>query len=300
MTPLRRLGPCATTGVGSLPFADPVAAVAHVRAAYDVPFCPQLPALDGDMVAEWVTADPGRCGFSEERQRPHPAAWDAFVASLAATPPIHGLAKLQVTGPVTLAFGLGRTPGSPDLPGLARDLARWAGATLQAWVAELAELGLTAIVVVDEPGLACAAGAPLADVWDAIRAVAPVFGMHVCGAVPWSLLCAVQPDLVSFDACRAEHRGHGMSDAVRALRRRGIRAVPGVIDVAAPTPDALPGDALGDLLPALITPACGTGLCTPDQERTIAARLRRFAADARAAARRGEGGRGYPEAAGGG
>ena len=30
----------------------------HVTAAYDVPFCPQLPRLEGDMVTEWLGADP--------------------------------------------------------------------------------------------------------------------------------------------------------------------------------------------------------------------------------------------------
>ena len=53
---LARLQPCATTGIGSLPFADSAEAVAHVWASSDLPFCPQLPALDGDMVAEWIGA----------------------------------------------------------------------------------------------------------------------------------------------------------------------------------------------------------------------------------------------------
>src|SRR5690349_9431311 len=49
---LDRLPALATTGVGSLPFDDPAAAVRHAVHAYDLPFCPQLPALDGDMVRE--------------------------------------------------------------------------------------------------------------------------------------------------------------------------------------------------------------------------------------------------------
>ena len=52
------LPPWATTGVGSLPFTDVEAAVDHVLAAYDVPFCPQLPRLEGDMITEWLGADP--------------------------------------------------------------------------------------------------------------------------------------------------------------------------------------------------------------------------------------------------
>ena len=58
--------------------------------AYDLPFCPQLPALDGDMVPEWLGADPRRCGWTPDRDRERPAAWDAFRAGLSARPPAHG------------------------------------------------------------------------------------------------------------------------------------------------------------------------------------------------------------------
>jgi hypothetical protein len=283
MRALGRLPAYATTGVGSLPFADPHRAVAHVRASYDVPFCPQLPAVDGDMLGEWLGADPRRCGFSTERQRPHPAAWEAFVASLATGPPIHGLVKLQVTGPVTLAFGLGLRARDPDLPGLAADLARWAAVSVGRWVAEVAGLGLTALVVVDEPGLAAAARAPVLRAWDPIRAVSPLFGLHVCGEVPWRLVAALRPDVLSFDATRPELAGGALRRASGDLSRLGIRAAPGVVPVCGvhgrtdgPTPAQVTGFA-----PALITPACGTGLRTEAEERAIAARLRTLALAAR-------------------
>ena len=41
-------------------------------AAYDVPFCPQLPRLEGDMVGEWLGADPRRCGWRPARDRERP------------------------------------------------------------------------------------------------------------------------------------------------------------------------------------------------------------------------------------
>jgi hypothetical protein len=63
---LARLPRWATTGVGSLPHTSVEEAVAHVAASYDVPFCPQLPRLEGDMIAEWLGADPRRCGWSPE------------------------------------------------------------------------------------------------------------------------------------------------------------------------------------------------------------------------------------------
>lgn len=59
---LDRLPALATTGVGSLPFARPAEAARHALGGYAVPFCPQLPRLDGDMVSEWLGTDPGRCG----------------------------------------------------------------------------------------------------------------------------------------------------------------------------------------------------------------------------------------------
>ena len=298
MTPLLRLPACATTGVGSLPFTDPVEAVAHVRAAYDVPFCPQLPMIDGDMVAEWLTADPLRCGFSPELQRAHPAAWEPFVASLRATPPIHGLVKLQVTGPVTLAFGLGLGRSDAELAGLALDLARWTGGTVARWVAEIAALGLTAIVVVDEPGLAAVPDLAVVRAWDPIRAVSPIFGMHICGAIPWSLIKAIRPDLLSFDAGRPEHRGYLLNDMIWELRLLGIRAVPGVVAVTGDTapPDPIRPSELGVTPSVMVSPACGTGLGTPDGERSIASRLREFAADVRAPTERDSGGGRFPEA----
>ncbi len=44
MGALDRVRACATTGVGSLPFEDAATAVAWVREAYEVPFCPAAAA----------------------------------------------------------------------------------------------------------------------------------------------------------------------------------------------------------------------------------------------------------------
>ena len=96
---LDRLPAWATTGVGSLPHTFPDHAAAHVTGEYDVPFCPQLPRLEGDMVGEWLGADPLRCGWGPERDRERPAAWGALLAALERRPPRHGVVKLQVTGP---------------------------------------------------------------------------------------------------------------------------------------------------------------------------------------------------------
>ena len=68
-TILDRLPALATTGVGSLPFTSCDDAARHATGAYTLPFCPQLPRLDGDMVSEWLGTDPCRCGWSA-RSRP--------------------------------------------------------------------------------------------------------------------------------------------------------------------------------------------------------------------------------------
>ena len=64
---LDRLPALATTGVGSLPFVRPPEAARHAFGGYALPFCPQLPRLDGDMVSEWLGTDPGRCGWTSGR-----------------------------------------------------------------------------------------------------------------------------------------------------------------------------------------------------------------------------------------
>jgi hypothetical protein len=272
----------ATTGVGSLPFDDPAAAVRHAARAYDVPFCPQLPALDGDMVREWLGGDPRRCGWSPGRDRQRPAAWDAFTALLAGAPPAHGVVKLQVTGPVTLAVALDRSD-----PGLATEVAQWLAVSVAAQVERLRALGLAALLLVDEPGLGGLGRLGLG-VWDRLRDTgAAAWGLHVCGPVPWALVDAVDADVLSFDVTRTPLEPH----ARRALRRlllRGGRVAWGALD---PVDPATSADAAGLVAAALaavaggglereavaahslLTPACGTGRLTPAAERLLAAGL---------------------------
>ncbi len=279
---LDRLPPLATAGVGSLPFSDPAAAVAHAFAAYDVPFCPQRPRLEGDMVAEWLGGDPAGCGWSPERDRERPAAWDAFVAALRAAPPRHGLVKLQVTGPATLAAALGDA-------GLAREVATWLAANAGGQVRRLRELGVDVLLVVDEPGLADAGiGDPV--VYDPLRAVgAAAWGVHVCGEVPWPLMEALEPDLVSFDVTRHPLDAVGRSVLGRLVAGGG-RAAWGVLDPLAARGAPAVAPILGSLgLPAgrvatrsLLTAGCGTGMLTPVRERRLARSLASLAASLRA------------------
>ena len=271
---LDRLGPLATTGVGSLPFTEPGEAVGHVVREYALPFCPQLPRLEGDMVREWLGGDPGRCGWSPERDRERPAAWEAFTHAMRVQPPEHGVVKLQVTGPATLAAALeGR--GRYDL---ASEIARWLAANAAGQVRRLGELGLAAVLVVDEPGLA---DAGIADprAYDPLRSTgASAWGLHVCGRVPWGLVDWLEVDLLSFDVVRHDADGPVLSRIID----RGGRIAWGLLDAVAseepPRVAARLRTALGTVgrepelvaSRSLLTPTCGTGLLSSAQEARAA------------------------------
>jgi hypothetical protein len=291
---LMRLAPLTTTGVGSLPFTRPGEAARHAVGAYELPFCPQLPRAFGDMMREWLGADPGRCGWAPDRDRQLPAVWDDFILQLERRPPSHGVVKLQVTGPLTLAMALERGPALAGLAGLASlaslagEISGWLAAAISDQVRGLAELGLAAVVMLDEPGLMSAqqAGATPA-VWDALRAVAPSWGVHVCGEVPWRLVDAAEPDVISYDLARFGCVPAAQT-AIRRLMRRGGRVMWGAVDPAAVEPPSwtvarVRAAALAvagrrwrtmDVLDAsLLSGGCGTGGVPIDSERQVASAL---------------------------
>jgi hypothetical protein len=279
----------ATTGVGSLPHTFPDHAAAHVVGEYDVPFCPQLPRLEGDMVLEWLGADPLRCGWTPDRDRERPAAWDAFLVALARRPPAHRVAKLQVTGPVTLARALEPNDARAAIP-LAREIAVWLAANARGQVAALRARGLHALLVVDEPALAGRAAPET--VWDPLRAVAPAWGLHLCCAVPWDVVERAEPDVLSFDLAV-----NGLDRrAARVLARhlaRGGRVAWGVLAAHRPERAAHAAWRLSAALarlgasPAavgpssLLTASCGTGRLSPRREAEVTAALAYVAASAR-------------------
>jgi hypothetical protein len=262
MSSLDRLPAFATCGVGSLPFASARSAAQHAVRAYDVPFCPQLPRLDGDMIHEWLGNDPGRCGWSSDRDRQLPAAWDHFVHELRDNPSEHRLAKLQVTGPVTLAAALERSAGRPGhcATDLAHEIAIWLAANVAGQIAGLNDIGLDVLLVVDEPGLA-AAGVSDTRVWDPLRIT--TWGMHVCGVVPWPLIRALEPDVLSYDVVR-----YGIPPELRELSRSGTRIAWGAID---PVRLAMATDLPPER--SLLTPTCGTGRLSVERELLVAATL---------------------------
>jgi hypothetical protein len=287
---LRRLAPLTTTGVGSLPFTRPGDAARHAVHEYELPFCPQLPRAYGDMVEEWLGTDPGRCGWAPDRDQQLPAVWDAFVLELERHPPAHGVVKLQVTGPLTLAMALerGSALGRCDLGGLAREISGWLAAAVRGQVGGLAELGLSGLVMVDEPGLMAGhdAGAD-PTVWDALRGAAPAWGLHVCGEVPWDLLDVAEPDVISYDLGRYGC-GPTARTVISRLIRRGGRIMWGAADPArAESPAQIIGrvgaaaravagadrSAEDVVLASLLSGGCGTGGVECQAERRLAAAL---------------------------
>jgi hypothetical protein len=293
------LPPLAMTGVGSLPFASADDGARHAVRAYEIPFCPQLPALDGDMIREWLGTDPRRCGWSPNRDHQRPAAWNAFLTALMAAPGGTGrqtrIVKLQVTGPMTLAIALERSAGragaGPGTRVLAGELSTWLAANAAEQVRALATRGFDALLVVDEPGLAHAGLDPSSPddvaVWDPLRNTgASAWGLHTCGAVPWALVRAVAPELVSFDVVR-----HGLNSeaqvALNALLTRGTRVAWGVLDPVDPEGSEVVAGVASVCISALavgrtpeqvaarslLTPSCGTGRLSANREHLIAAVL---------------------------
>jgi hypothetical protein len=287
---LDRLPPWATTGVGSLPYTDPTIAVARSVRDYDLPFCPQLPRLEGDMIAEWL-GDPGRCGWSPERDRERPHAWDSLLRELTLGPPEHGLVKLQVTGPLTLACALERSDGAHGGgdEGLRTEIAIWLAANVAGQDRALHELGLDALVIVDEPALELVADTPgIERSWDPLRAVGTLWGLHVCCPVPWDVIDEAAPDVLSFDLVLAPVDRRA-SASLRRLLDGGGRAAWGVLpvdwderaQVATGRLDAALACCGADGAQSLLTASCGTGRQAPRREDDVARVLARLAARCR-------------------
>jgi hypothetical protein len=292
---LDRLPPWSTTGVGSLPYTDATIAAARSVRDYDLPFCPQLPRLDGDLVAECLGGDPGRCGWSPERDRERPRAWDALLRELTLEPPEHGLVKLQVTGPLTLARALERGAGARAVAdaGLRSEIAQWLAANVAGQVGALRERGFDALVIVDEPALHLVADRPgIAASWDPLRTLGTPWGLHVCSVVPWDIIDDVAPDVLSFDLVRAPVDRRGGA-SLRRLLRGGGRAAWGVLpvdrdesaDVAAGRLDAALACCGADGDRSLLSAACGTGRQPPRREGHVAGRLAQIAARRRSPVR---------------
>lgn len=287
MTPtalLDRIEPWSTTGIGSLPFTDPGLAANHACVGYELPFCPQLPRLDGDMITEWLGADPQLCGWSPERDRERPLVWRSFLEQVERHPPRNGVVKLQVTGPATLALALERrsgtrTPRARTLE-LAREVSTWLAANVAGQVAVLSERGISTLLLIDEPAMALFGPDGAESVWDPLRAIAPAWGLHLCCAVPWELIDRAEPQVLSFDLSLERIDRRAATSLNRLIALGGMVAW-GAISAHrqehAIQANSRLGAALGRVPAAwehsLVTASCGTGRMSPGREYEVATAL---------------------------
>ena len=196
---LDRLPTWSTTGIGSLPFIDPHAAAIHATASYELPFRPQLPRLEGELVSEWLGGEAEWGRWTPKRKAQHPKAWASFLDEMEHRPPSHGWTKLQVTGPMTLAAAI--DPERPSFQ-LMNDIAEWLAGSMTARVDALGERNIDSLLMIDEPTLDQFDQHELDELvkaWRPLSGPASAWGLHLCCEVPWRTILAARPDVLSFD-----------------------------------------------------------------------------------------------------
>src|SRR5262249_40589221 len=147
----------------------------------------------------------------------------------------------------------------------------WLAANAAAQVRTLQRRGLDTLLIVDEPAL----HRLQVDAWDPLRAIAPAWGLHLCGPVPWALVDAAEVDVLSFDLALAPPPP-GTTVLDRSAQRGG-RIAWGVIEphkaeyathglkrLRAQHPDPEH---------SLLTASCGSGTMTVAREHELAAAL---------------------------
>lgn len=230
----------AVTGIGSLPFTSPMAAIRAIAASSpEVPFWPQLPNLsEGEgIIGQGVGAltdliEPREEGYgyrvregridrvvetlhrSEGELTPANAVgFGAFEAALSSGLFASALAvKGQIEGPITLSAYLfhQERPFLSD-PVLFAAVAFHVSQIICWQIDRLKAAGLPVLLFVDEPALCLevAAGcsvteerrlAALAATLDCARLRGAYGGLHCCASRPFTRMCRAEPDILSFDA----------------------------------------------------------------------------------------------------
>ncbi len=230
----------AILGIGSLPMTDPAAAVSFVRKfSPEIPFWPQLPNVSERerIIGQGLGAihdliepregvygyqvKPGRLREVLERfwkgggklEPSHASGFYSFERSRVRDDFSEAFAiKGQIEGPITLASHLfyknrsfaGERTLFEAVAAHVSHLVSWQSC-------RLASLGLPVLLFIDEPGLCIAGLVGPTIIEDALmnglhfaiqagRASGAVVGLHCCAAQPFSRMCRLQPDIVSFDA----------------------------------------------------------------------------------------------------
>ena len=181
------------------------------------------------------------------------------------------MVKLQVTGPVTLAYALGER-----LRRCAHELATWLAANAGAQVRALAERGHDALLLVDEPALHLFG--PGATRCGTRCGRARPRGACICaGPCRGTTVRQAEPDVLSFDLALAPVQ----ADALQALLARGTRVMWGAVQPHRPSTRCTRWRALDAALAAtgaageqsLLSASCGSGRMSVRREREIATAL---------------------------
>jgi hypothetical protein len=158
------------TGVGSLPFKDPAAAVEYVM-KYDIPYMPELTQLGESMDKYLNSTEPlsSATPFSEHSLE---------------------IAKMQCVGPVT-AMNLGLDEDMATLK-IIDHISR-----------HLKFIDAKKIILfLDEPVLG-QSGLPFARMWENVfEEFDVVRGIHTCGNMLWDQLFSAQIEIINFDAAQ--------------------------------------------------------------------------------------------------
>ena len=127
------------------------------------------------------------------------------------------------------------------------------------------------LLMVDEPALHLTDAGE--HVWDPLRAVAPLWGLHLCGPVPWDVVARAEPDVLSFDLALAPPDERVLAHLVAC----GGRIAWGVVQPHRPEHGlhALQRLALrhGDGAWSMLTPSCGSGRMSVRRESELATAL---------------------------
>ena len=255
--------PCATTGVGSLPFTTPAEGLAASREV-DIPFVPELRQLDPSegLVARIAKGSEPILRFRLLLDRPR---W----------------VKAQLVGPTTLARA-----GQHSADEAKRLVMRTAVES----VVLLARDGHQVIFFLDEPSLVSAEPNAVAEVLEALRGAGAMTGLHCCGNTDWARVLSWPLDFVGFDARRSLDALTEDGRAFRHYVRAGGALALGIIPTsgrpyvvrelvdsveASLRASITDGEEIKELLArSLLTPACGLGANTEADARRISVELR--------------------------
>lgn len=247
------------------------------------------------MIVEWVGVEPGRCGWSPDRDRREPYAWRAFLDAVTHAPPDHRIVKLQVTGPVTLCGAIADA-GDPAPFLFASDVGDWLAGQTQTRIAALRDRGLDCLLIVDEPALdRVGSDWDVMQAWAPLRSVATAWGLHVCCPPPWNLLESARPDVLNVDLVRCP-LDRAARAAVTRLIGAGTTMAWGVTPVhhgepaevaaarlfAVTSVEPEAGSDPGRITRSLVTASCGTGAQSLRREAHVARALRTVAVTVRA------------------